>query len=224
MLHICSLIHKKNFEMAAKKIETIIFDLGGVIINLDTEATLKALDDLVQVKHEASPKDLEHEIFLQYEKGNIDDAAFRAALKKVYQFNENIEDHHYDEAWNKMLLDIPLERINLLKALRKKYPLFLLSNTNFIHIEKVNKILEEQTGVKKLNDLFDKIYYSFEMNMRKPDLEIFEFVLKENDLDPTETLFIDDNVHNIRGAAKLNIQTLHVTGPNIIFDYFKNEI
>ncbi len=210
--------------MAAKNIKTLIFDLGGVIINLDPHASLKALEALVDLTAESMPQDLEHEIFLQYERGEIDDAAFRKAVGKIYRFEAHVTDEHTDEAWNKMLLDIPRERIDLLRTLRKKYPLYLLSNTNFIHIEKVNQILEEQTGVKKLNDLFDKVYYSFEMNMRKPDLEIFEFVLKENNLDPEETLFIDDNIHNIEGAAKLNIQTLHVTSPDTLFDYFKNEI
>ena len=210
--------------MAAKKIKTLVFDLGGVIINLDTHASLRALEALMGLDSDSSPKDLEHEIFLQYEKGNFDDATFRAALNKAYQFKEDVTDQHTDEAWNKMLLDIPMERINLLRSLRKKYPLYLLSNTNFIHIEKVNEILESQTGVKNLKDLFDKIYYSFEMNMRKPDLEIFEFVLNDNNLDPEETLFIDDNLHNIQGAAQLNIQTLHVTGPDILFDYFKDEV
>lgn len=210
--------------MAAKNIKTLIFDLGGVIINLDPHASLRALEALVDLTADTIPKDLEHEIFLQYERGEIDDAAFRKAVGKVYKFEAHITDAHTDEAWNKMLLDIPMQRVNLLRKLREKYPLYLLSNTNFIHIEKVNKILEEQTGVRKLNDLFDKVYYSFEMNMRKPDLEIFEFVLKENNLDPEQTLFIDDNIDNINGAAKLKIQTLHVTSPNTLFDYFTNEV
>lgn len=209
--------------MATKNIKTLIFDLGGVIINLDPHASLRAFEALVDIASENMPKDLEHEIFLQYEKGVIDDAAFRKAVGKIYKFEAHVTHEHTDGAWNKMLLDIPMDRVDLLRKLRKKYPLYLLSNTNYIHIEKVNEILETQTGVKKLNDLFDKVYYSFEMNMRKPDLEIFEFVLEENNLDPEETLFIDDNIYNIQGAAKLKIQTLHVKDHNTLFDYFNNE-
>src|SRR5690606_4547370 len=104
--------------MAAKNIKTLIFDLGGVIINLDPNATLRALEALVNLTDGTSPADLEHEIFLQYERGEIDDAAFRKAVGKVYKFEAHITDEHADEAWNKMLLDIPIQRIELLRSLR----------------------------------------------------------------------------------------------------------
>ena len=209
--------------MNTTKIKNLIFDLGGVIIDINPEAALRAFEKLSSVKNASFPKNFDHEIFLHYEMGKTDDASFRNALLQAYELGEEVKAHHLDEAWNIMLLDIPMERIKLLQKLRGKYQLFLLSNTNVIHIVKVNQILREQTGVDNLSDLFDKIYYSYEMNTRKPEAEIFKQVLDENNLKPEESLFIDDNLDNILGAQKLNIGTLHVTSKDTIFEYFRNE-
>lgn len=207
--------------MKTVKIKNLIFDLGGVIINLDQELTFQ----LLRQKSSLSPEKAKEicstaDIFIQYEKGGMDDKTFREELRKTLSCEESLE---VDSDWNSMLLDIPLERIALLKSLRKKYNLFLLSNTNSIHMLKVNEILKSATGLEDFTHLFDKIYFSYEMGMRKPDEEIFIKVLEDNNLQAEETLFIDDNIDNINSAEKLNIHTLHVTNKNTLFEYFSND-
>ncbi|MBI3519535.1 MAG: HAD-IA family hydrolase [Bacteroidetes bacterium] len=105
-----------------------------------------------------------------------------------------------------MLLDFPLHRLQLLTSLKSKYRLFLLSNTNETHITEFERSLHLQHGYKNLEPFFEKVYYSCRMGMRKPDTEIFRFVLQQNQLNPLETLFIDDSPQHIEGALKTGIQ------------------
>jgi glucose-1-phosphatase len=201
-----------------KNIENIIFDLGGVLLNLDPMASVHAL-----IKHsELSLENknlirLSHDVFFDYEKGLIPDAEFRARLREYLATEAS--DEELDTAWNMMLLDFPSERILLLKALRKKYKLYLLSNTNGIHLKRVSEILQEASG-RDLDHFFDKVYYSFSMYKRKPEPEIFLQVLEENNLKAEETLFVDDSLENIESAKKLGILTLHVTSKQTLPEYF----
>ncbi|GAB1445411.1 MAG: HAD family phosphatase [Cyclobacteriaceae bacterium] len=205
--------------MVAKGFKNIIFDLGGVIINLDESKTVAQFAQISQ--HPASS--IEHHIlhfesYKQFEKGLISSEAFREALRN--NFGINATDDEIDGCMNAMLLDIPLERIQLLESLRKSSRLFLLSNTNQIHYTCFNKILKETTGDDKLDVYFEKAYYSHQVHMRKPDLEIFERVLSENNLNATETLFLDDNLSNLEGAQQLRINTFEVKNPNQLFELF----
>ena len=113
------------------------------------------------------------------------------------------------EAWNALLLDFPKERIDLLKKIKTKYRTFLLSNTNSIHLKEFQERLHNEQGVY-LEDLFEKAYYSHVVKLRKPNADIFNLVLKENDLMPSETLFIDDTASNFPEAEKMGIQTYHL--------------
>ena len=112
-------------------------------------------------------------------------------------------------AWNAMLLDLPKQRISLLKNLKKRYAIFLLSNTNKIHIRKLQELIGEEE-YKKFYTLFNKVYYSHEIGFRKPNTESFQLILNENDLMPKKVLFIDDSHQHIQGAEKLGIQTYHL--------------
>jgi putative hydrolase of the HAD superfamily len=134
--------------------------------------------------------------------------------------NNNVTDAQLDAAWNAMLLDIPREKYQLLTKLKSRYRVFLLSNTNNIHLQAVNKIVSNDTGQKGLGHYFHKDYYSHLMNMRKPDPEIFLHVLTENNLMPAETIFLDDNIQNIDGAKSLDIQTAHITSPESVLSLF----
>lgn len=204
--------------MEKKNIKNIIFDLGGVLLNLDTQATVLALKNHCELSlKEKELIHLAHDVFLDYEKGLIPDAEFRARLRE-YLASE-ASDEELDRAWNMMLLNFPPERISLLKALRKNYKLYLLSNTNGIHLKKVNEILQEAAG-KDLDHFFEKVYYSFYMFKRKPEPEIFQQVLDENNLVPEETLFIDDSLENVESAKKLGIHILHVTSNKTLIEYF----
>lgn len=109
------------------------------------------------------------------------------------------------------MLDIPQNRIDKLRELRKKYRLFILSNTSDLHILDVNRILKESTGVDDLKELVEVAYYSYEMELRKPGVAIYNRVLEESNLIASETLFLDDNLDNVLGADKVGLNTIHVT-------------
>ncbi len=205
--------------MVAKNFKNIIFDLGGVIINLDEAKTVEKFAQVSQ--HSVSS--IEHHIlhfdsYKQFEKGLISAEAFREILRSKFEINAT--DDEIDGCMNAMLLDIPQERISFLKSLRNSSRLFLLSNTNQIHYTCFNKILKRTTGDDKLDVYFERAYYSHQVHMRKPDLEIFEMVLSENNLVATETLFLDDNLSNLEGAQQLGISTFQVINPNQLFELF----
>ncbi|MEJ0032632.1 MAG: HAD family phosphatase [Bacteroidota bacterium] len=157
--------------------------------------------------------------FLEYEKGEITNDEFRKGLRQL--FGNIHTDFELDDYWNAMLGDIPTERIELLKELKSKYKTFLLSNTNAIHLDYFTGMVNKAHGLESLDPLFHKAYYSHLMKMRKPDPAIYEFVLRENGLKASETIFLDDNLANLKGAASIGIQTFHVTHPDLIFSLFR---
>ena len=155
------------------------------------------------------------DLFINYEKGLIDSKQFRSALRTL--FSITVDDEQIDRCWNAMLLDIPIARLELLNQLSKSHRIFLLSNTNEIHYSCFSKIVLKTTNGKPLESYFEKAYYSNTLKMRKPDAEIFQFVLNENKLKATETLFLDDTTENILTAKSLGIPTFQVTNPELIF-------
>ena len=209
--------------MNFSQIKNIIFDLGGVIINIDLMLTYNALANYCPLNaEEVRQKFTENQVFAKYEKGLLSSEEVRKLLNKELKFS--LSDLEMDKCWNALLLDIPIERIELIKKLRGKYKLFLLSNTNAIHIDEVNAILYKTTGIEKLDDLFDKIYYSFDIGMAKPDVEIYKHVLLENNINASETLFLDDNTDNIEGARLAGIHAVPVTTDNSIIQILKDAI
>jgi putative hydrolase of the HAD superfamily len=202
------------------KIKNIIFDLGGVILNLSVDSTLRQISKLSGYPVE-KVIELYHarDEFLAYEKGEITNDEFRRSLKDI--FGITTLDTELDVCWNAMLGDIPPERIELLRQLRSKYKTYLLSNTNAIHLDFFSGMAQKAHGLESLDPLFHKAYYSHLMKMRKPDPAIYEFVLNENGLKANETIFLDDNAANLKGAASVGIQTFHVTHPDLIFSLFR---
>ena len=208
--------------MKNDKIKNIIFDLGDVILNIDVPVASLSFAKL-SGREQQEILDLfkEKDLFRQFETGQLDENGFRNYIREILIFPD-WTDEMIDTAWNSLLLDIPTERIELLQNLRKHYKLFLLSNTSSIHITQVNKILEAATGIKKLDDLFDKVYLSYEMGLMKPAAKIYQQVLDREGLVAEETLFLDDNLANIEGAAILGIETIHVLKPTTILEYLKD--
>ena len=200
-------------------IKNIIFDLGGVIINLSVEKTHEAFASLSGLTVQ-EVKELVHQsaFFHEYEKGLISDMEFRNHLREL--LNLNVADQKLDLAWNAMLLDIPLKRIRLLEQLKGQFSLFLLSNTNNIHLQCFNKQVFQLTGFPSLDHYFHNAYYSHLINMKKPGVEIYEYVLSNSNLHPQETIFLDDNLDNLAGANKAGIRTFHVQQPDQIFSLF----
>jgi putative hydrolase of the HAD superfamily len=205
--------------LISSQIKNLIFDLGGVIINLDVSLTYKAFADLsgkpmAELKSAAAKTTF----FNSYEKGDLTDALFRIELKNF--LGKDIHDHQIDAAWNAMLLDIPEKKYQLLKRLKNTHRLFLLSNTNNIHLQCFNEIVKKSSGYDEIDSYFERAYYSHLMKMRKPDAEIFVQVLNENNLQPHETLFMDDNMDNIHGADKVGISTAHIAHPDDLLALF----
>ena len=186
--------------------KNIIFDFGGVILNIDYMLTVAAFQKIGIPNFETFFSQAQQtELFNLYEKGKISSQELRNQLKTYCV--EHTDDKTINSAWNTMLLDLPAERLNLLVKLRKTHRTFLLSNTNEIHINEFNSYFLKQYNQPNLSSFFEKIYLSYEIGMRKPDAEIFNFVLSENNLNPNETLFIDDSIQHIESAKKLGIQT-----------------
>jgi putative hydrolase of the HAD superfamily len=216
-------LDKKQYCVATdRSIKNLIFDLGGVILDLSVDSTLQSFSELAKIDHTTVKKlFISSKGFESYEKGEISDAEFRDFVRKLY--NIDASDEKLDACWNAMLLDIPLEKLKLLETLKTKYNVYLLSNTNNIHVHYINTILLPRIEKTSLDDFFHRSFYSHQMKKRKPDLEIFQEVLDEGNFKPEETLFLDDNSDNVQGAGKLGIKTVHVVNPDMILDYFNEQ-
>ena len=198
-----------------KKINTIIFDLGGVILNIDYKRTIDEFKKLgIKNAEHLYSKKQQSKLFDQIETGKITKEYF---LKKLKEKTTNSKLDEVRNAWNALLLDLPEKRVKMLQELKKKYNLILLSNTNIIHIE----ALKKKFGEKKYNEfynLFNKVYYSHEINVRKPSKDAFNVIIKQNKLTINKVLFIDDSPQHISSAKKIGINTLHVNSEKDITD------
>ena len=178
-------------------IDTIIFDFGDIFINLDKQATI---DGLERLGLSSWNEDLD-QLNISFEKGQISRDAFLLGIQK------QIPNATIDEilmTWNAVLLDFPLYRLEFLQLLSKKFRLFLLSNTDAIHIDH----FEQREGASFYGDFykcFEKVYFSFEMGMRKPDAEIYTTLINRHELSPKRTLFVDDKKDNTDAAKALGL-------------------
>ena len=202
-------------------VKNIIFDLGGVILDIDYNRPIEAFKKLGAGDFKTLySQQSQASFFNKFEKGEITPAQFRKKMRE--HLPEKVTDEEIDAAWCSMLGELPSPRIVVLKMLAKmNYRLFLLSNTNSIHIRAFTKYLDDTYGKNLFKKLFEKVYYSSQIGMRKPTKKIFEHVLKENDLKASQTLFIDDSTQHIEGAKKLGIQTHLLQEPDTINDYFR---
>ena len=191
------------------EIKNIIFDLGGVILNLNYQLTSKAFEKLGvdDFDNYYSQKE-QTSLFNSFETGLISTKDFIKSTQHL--FTHNLAENDIIVAWNSMLLDLPEHRLSLLQELKKNLNLFLLSNTNEIHITSFENQMKKENQLETFFNSFKKIYYSSRIGLRKPDLECFEYVIKENDLLSGETLFIDDSIQHIHAATKLGLKTYHL--------------
>jgi putative hydrolase of the HAD superfamily len=202
-----------------KNIKNLIFDLGGVILDIDIERTIRGFRN-AGMQH-IFPEEImfsSHPFFEKYETGMISSDVFRNELRRI-TLNHLIDDE-IDAIWNALIVGFEPAKIELLKKLKTKYRTFLLSNTNAIHEVAYNKILKETTGVENLRLLFEDIFYSHIIHLRKPDPEIFKYILNQTGLVPEETLFIDDLEINLNSAARFGIRTYHLSGQDSILKIF----
>jgi len=185
-------------------IKNIIFDLGGVLVRLDKQ---RCIDAFTKIGHEDFGRIIneyfQEGFFMDYEKGTIDTEEFRAYVREGIKGNASNEE--IDEAMAAFLPEIPIEKLNAILEYKKRYRVFLLSNTNPVAIETVKPMFA--LGGCPMEDYFEKMYLSYEMKLAKPDIRIFETVLENSSLIPEETLFVDDSPVNLEAAQKLGIKT-----------------
>ena len=196
-----------------KYIKNIIFDFGDVICDLDRKRTEEKFKEFGAPKSDrigsTDEQDFQfHQIVGRYEMGIITSKEFRKIIKDHYQVAPS--DEAVDDAWNALLLDIPEPRIRLLEQIRKNYRIFMLTNTNEIHYLRYLENLRTHYGYNDFDSLFEKAYFSYRIGLKKPDIEIFRYVLDNSHLNPTETLFIDDTLMHVESARSIGIQTHHL--------------
>ncbi len=189
-------------------IKNILFDLGGVILDIDVQATLKRFyelgfpSELLQY-----PNNMTNDLFFKYETGKIGTNEFRNEVRRITGLD--VSDEELNAAWNAMIVRIPVKRIQLLDKLKGRYELYMLSNTSPLHAPVFEQMYLEAAG-SPMKDLFKKVYYSFEIGWHKPDAEAWEHVISDAGIVPQETLFLDDNIHNIKASQELGFQAIHI--------------
>lgn len=198
-------------------IKAVVFDFGNVIINIDVEKTISAFAEL-SFKSSARVKQLftEAEVFRKYETGFYADDEFRDVIRQVLSYPLN--DQEIDHAWNALLLDVPKKRLDFIENLKLKYPVYLLSNTNNIHIEQCKSYFRNTFGIANFELLFNETFLSYKMGLWKPDYKIYDAVINKIDLSPQEILFVDDNQDNIDAAADMGIQCIKINPPECFTD------
>ena len=200
-------------------IRNIIFDWGGVIINIDYNRTVNAFMEMGMKDFARNYNQLQqNHLFDKLDVGEVSGDDFFAELHK--EMPKGISRDQVRDAWNGMLLDFPEENFHLLKKVKDKYRSFLFSNTNEPHLEYYFKKIEKWYGITEMDPLFEKAYYSCRFGMRKPDPEAFMKILKENSLNPSETLFIDDSIQHIEGAGEAGLRVYHLQPPEKLTDLF----
>lgn len=189
-------------------VNTIIFDFGGVVVNLNIDQCIQKINDLGVVNVEQFLSNYgQKDFFLKYEKGEIDTPEFRNNIRNMCQ--TPLTDAQIDNAWCAFLVDIPKEKVQIVKELKKKFKLLLLSNTNQLHIE--NSAVQALAPHHcTLNELFDKTYLSYEMKMAKPNEDIFRALLNDAEVNAENCLFLDDGPKNIETAKNMGFQTYWV--------------
>ena len=198
-------------------IKNIIFDLGGIFLDIKYQLTkdafvnlgIKNFDDLFTQHHA-------NDLFEDLEMGKISEIEFYDLFRK--EADIDLSNEQIKTAWNALLGGFPLGRLKWLENIKQKYNIYLFSNTNQIRYDAFMKIYEKETGKNNFNQHFIKAYYSQNMGLRKPYPESFLYIINEQNLLPEETLFIDDTIKNIEGAKAVGLQTIHLVAPQTVLD------
>lgn len=197
-------------------IDAFLFDLGGVIIDVNVKRTVDAfralgfedVDNLIAQCHHGG-------VFKAFERGDISERQFLNALKQ--EVKSPVTEEALVEAWNFMLGDFPTERVRILEKLHQSYPTYILSNTNGIHHQQFRHMAG---GYDDIAQLFTDVFYSFRLGCSKPEKKIFEKVIDKSGLNARTTLFLDDSEINLQVAAELGFKTQLVSRQNPIEKIF----
>lgn len=187
-----------------KGIRNIVFDLGGVLLNIDPNKTIEAFDQLgMRQLIDNNGRTYEHEIFYLMEQGKVSSDEFRNGIRKLLPVE--VTNDQIDIAWTAMLIDFPTIRVELLQKFRNEFGIYLFSNTNAIHVTKYQSIFRNQHGFE-VSSLFDKLFHSNEIGYRKPTPESFKKIIQLSGIRPHESLFIDDSNTNVEGAIACGLK------------------
>ena len=204
-----------------ENIKNIIFDYGNVIFSIDFSLAQQAFRKLGITNAEQFFGHLQQDaIFDAFDRGEITAAQFRNRIREVAN-NPGLSDKQIDAAWNSMLLGIAAGNHELLLKLKNRYRTFLMSNINDIHYMHIMNYLRREFNFNGNDHLFERVYYSHLVGKRKPDAAFFQQLLDENNLNPTESLFIDDTPHHLEAAKKLGIQTYLMKAPDTLQQFFE---
>lgn len=194
--------------------KNLVFDLGNVIIDIDYQLPIAEFQKLVPVDSGLNFSSIvsysaQHKIFDLFEKGQLTVPQFRTELRQFLK--QDVLDSDIDLAWNSILLTYPKAKIDMLLELKKRYRTFALSNINELHVDAIDAAAQKKFAVSKFADFFHAAYYSNEVGYRKPEPQIYEILLRTENLKSEETFFVDDKLENIEAAKALGIQAYHLT-------------
>ena len=207
----------------SEKIKNIIFDLGGVILDIDENMAINQLQKKGFSDFQLIQSPQFQALNERFDRDIISASTFRDRVKKMFGF-PRMSDASFDDIWNSMLLDIPVERIRAIEEIKQHYRIFLMSNTNEIHYDLYVRDLQLRFGYAEFDDLFDKSYFSFDTHLRKPDPLFFEMILDHQGLKPEETLFIDDSKTNIEAAMQLGLHVFHIKREELVRNFFEKGV
>jgi putative hydrolase of the HAD superfamily len=209
MLNLAIVSHPLFPLTDSSAIKNIIFDFGGVICNIDAKLTEQAFRELGFSSFDKKSSVTETSgLFEKFETGSLSPQQFRDAIRT--HLHAALTDRQIDTAWNALLLDMPAERISLLETVRKNYRIFLLSNSNQIHYDCYVARFSRQYGYTDFDELFEKAWFSFRIGLKKPHEVIFDYVTEHSNLEPSETLFIDDTLMHVEGALRAGLHAHHL--------------
>ena len=202
-------------------IKNIVFDFGGVLVDLDCERCIESFERLGVNVRDALGQYVQSGVFSGIETGEIDTEEFCDALRQI-SGRPDIRDRKITDAWNEFLVGIPSERLECLASLKDKYKLFLLSNTNRIHWALATNDLFLYRG-RTVDYYFEKVFLSYKIGITKPDSKIFKIAIKESGVNPAETLYIDDSEDNCKAAAKEGFKTFLSKGEGDWMEIFNTQ-
>lgn len=191
-----------------QQIKNIIFDLGSVLLDIDVDKTLRSFDNIGVSGQRLEEIYREPENFLMlFEKGAIDAEAFRNAFRNLSE--NHLTDQQINDAWSAMVVGFPEHKVELLKCLANRYDLYLLSNTNEIHVPIYTRQFRETSEGISFEDIFTRIYYSHVVKLSKPNPAIYIYMMNDSGIVPEESIFIDDLQRNVEAAIATGLPSHH---------------
>lgn len=205
--------------MHSTPILNLLFDLGNVLIDIDIPG---AQDRIRQLLRDDASSTLIENTLIEYECGRISTDIF--LNKMISQSRREVQALDIIEAWNSMLIGMPPSRIEMLEQLHPLYSLYVLSNTNELHLEWVHRYVKREYGLNRFEDFFVTAYYSHQVGDRKPNASVFQYILADAGIQPSDTLFMDDMADNLETAARLGFHTHHVTQGEDVGDFLRQKL